>query len=259
MTFRRLAQRIRDTRAPAVNVLAPFLLSLVTLHGVVSSQDRPRPDSSSQAVTLQAEAQDPQVVIQRVLEHRDFGGERVVSRWEFVGNSPSFSGGMIPGIGGVAEVLWILMWAFAILVVLWALYKVVQSFGWGAGKGRGRASGGPPAEVMGMDVRPESLPDDISVEAWRLWMAGDAVGCLGLLYRGSLAILIHEMHVDIRRSFTESDCLRAVGDTCAVPMSQYFGGLTSAWQSCAYGHRVPVESAARLLCDSWPDHFRGDA
>jgi hypothetical protein len=116
--------------------------------------------------------------------------------------------------------------------------------------------GPPPVELMGLDVRPESLPDDPGAEAWRLWLAGDAAGCLGLLYRAALAGLIHQHDLAIGRSATEADCVGLVGGIDRPPLARYFGGLTAVWQTVAYAHRVPAEPTVRRLCDEWPRHFR---
>lgn len=256
LTFRRLAKRIRDAKAATVKVLAPLLLSLVCLSGAVVSQDRPPAEARIETATPQSGSGEPQTVIKEILAHRDFGGEREIRRWNYTGGLGSFSGG--PGLGLFGELLWIVMWGAGIGVFVWILYKLITSWLWGREQRGDEERGPPPAEVMGLDVRPESLPSDLATEAWRLWLAGDAAGCLGLLYRGSLAFLIHEKAVDIRRSFTESDCLRVVGGTCEMAMSRYFGGLTSAWQSCAYAHRVPLESIAKQLCDRWTEYFGGD-
>lgn len=264
LTFRRLAQRIRESQTSVVKAVAPLLLCCLGLFGAAPAQERG--PTTTQAVEIQApetpgtgqqaEQDDPKSLIKDILAQQDFGGESEFRRWKYIGNSPSFSGGA--GLGVFAELLWILMWAGGIAIFLWLLYKIITSLNWGSGRGGSSERGPPPVEVMGLDVRPESLPEDLAAEAWRKWLSGDAAGCLGLLYRGSLAFLIHEKTLDIRRSFTESDCLRLVGSTCEASMSRYFGGLTSTWQSCAYAHRLPVESTAKQLCDRWSEHFGGE-
>ena len=112
--------------------------------------------------------------------------------------------------------------------------------------------------MRGLDVRPESLPTDLATAAWKLFRKGDAAGCLSLLYRGALAILIRDHELEIAESSTEGDCLalvQAAGPAAAA--AAYFAGLTAAWTGCAYGHRAPAEAGARQLCEGWEQVFGG--
>ena len=53
------------------------------------------------------------------------------------------------------------------------------------------------SHVRDLDVRPESLPDDVGAAAWALWQAGKVPAALSLLYRGALSRLIHRFEVPI--------------------------------------------------------------
>ena len=106
--------------------------------------------------------------------------------------------------------------------------------------------------VMGLDVTPESLPDDIVSAARAKWEEGDFHGALSLLYRGSLSWLMHHAALPVRDSDTEGDCLR---HTLALPDSPsrgYFEKLTVQWIAAAYGSRAPANDIMRALFHDWP-------
>ena len=64
-----------------------------------------------------------------------------------------------------------------------------------------------PTHVRDLDIRPESLPDDIGAAARALWDRGEHRAALALLYRGLLSRLAHVHRLPIRDSSTEGDCL----------------------------------------------------
>jgi len=107
-------------------------------------------------------------------------------------------------------------------------------------------------EVMGMDVRPESLPNDVVAAAREAWHAGDYQLALSLLYRGSLVWLVHRENLPIEESDTEGDCLRRVKDLDHERITPYFIRLTKVWMRAAYGKLEPDSSEMSDLCEAWP-------
>ena len=105
--------------------------------------------------------------------------------------------------------------------------------------------------VMGMDVAPESLPQDIPAAAMELWRVGRRQEAMSLLYRGTISKLITSRGVEIAESDTESDCLRRVTAE-AAPVAGYFSGLTEAWMLLAYGRSAPPDQTMEQLCANWP-------
>ena len=99
-----------------------------------------------------------------------------------------------------------------------------------------------PTHVQDLDIRPESLPDNIGSAARGLWDSGDHRAALSLLYRGLLSRLVHVHNIPIRDSSTEGDCVTLA--VAQVPdRSDYVGRVVKVWQRLGYGHE-PVESAA---------------
>jgi hypothetical protein len=106
--------------------------------------------------------------------------------------------------------------------------------------------------VMGMEVSPESLPDDIAAATLALWHNGHHREALGLLYRAAISRLLQSGRVEIRESDTEGDCLRRVETAGAAAHPEYFRGVTSAWTRLAYAGEIPADVEIDALCAGWP-------
>ncbi len=115
----------------------------------------------------------------------------------------------------------------------------------------------PPVRLMGLEVTPESLPDDITSEVERLWQGGKLRAACGLLYRATLTELMHRHAVDFRSGDTERDCLSATASTGDVSpgMSRFLAELTHHWQLLAYGHRPPSTAVFESLRATWSRLF----
>ena len=106
--------------------------------------------------------------------------------------------------------------------------------------------------VMGMEVTPESLPENIPETAWRWWGEGRRHEALALLYRGAISRSIELARVEIMESDTEGDCLRRIGQAGVEAHAGYFKGLTGSWVRLAYAERFPADDEVRSLCQQWP-------
>ncbi|HPY40423.1 MAG TPA: DUF4129 domain-containing protein, partial [Thiolinea sp.] len=112
-----------------------------------------------------------------------------------------------------------------------------------------------PDVLFGLDIRPESLPEDIAGTARKLWEAGHAREALSLLYRGALVILTHEEQLEIHASHTEGDILKLAKPTTAAERYDYLRTLTKLWQTIAYAHRTPTDAQVEPLLANW-DQFQ---
>lgn len=113
--------------------------------------------------------------------------------------------------------------------------------------------------VMGMEVSPESLPEDIAAAVRVLWHNGHHRDALGLLYRASISRLLQNGRVEIRESDTEGDCLRRVEMAGGPAQPDYFRGVTRAWTRMAYAGEVPADVEIEALCAAWPFDKGGTA
>jgi hypothetical protein len=105
-----------------------------------------------------------------------------------------------------------------------------------------------PSHVRDLDIRPESLPDDIGAEARALLRSGEQRVALALLYRGLLSRLVHVHGVPIRASSTEGECLALARRSAAGASAEYAARLVGVWTAAVYGATQARESAVEALC-----------
>lgn len=133
-----------------------------------------------------------------------------------------------------------------------------------------------PDILFGMDIRPESLPEDIPEKARQLWRLGKHRAALSLLYRGALMYLVQYAHLPLDQSHTEGDILamsyqplkqasaplndklntKSNNDNNHKVTYHYLKKLTQAWQSVAYAHRLPNEQLMEYLLLHWETEFQ---
>lgn len=192
---------------------------------------------------------EPQEVIDHVLADPDFTVHWDVERtpvpwdWDFGGAGGSLGEELrtalvVLSLVGLAALLGWLLWRNRHLLA-------------GTGDRPVRTPRRPARVVMGMDVRPESLPGDVGGEARRLWGEGRGREAMALLYRGAVSWMVGRGGVAISESDTEGDCLRKVRQDGSEHLD-YFERLTEAWQVLAYAGRQPGAELVDELCGGWP-------
>lgn len=112
-----------------------------------------------------------------------------------------------------------------------------------------------PELLFGLDVREESLPDDVCREVEQLWESGDERQAVALLYRATLSLLIHHHAFEFYAGFTEQECLAVVAERKDEPLSAYLARLTFVWQRLAYAHQFPEREQVAQLCAGWRNLF----
>ena len=105
-----------------------------------------------------------------------------------------------------------------------------------------------PSHVRDLDIRPESLPDDVGAAALTLWERGDQRAALALLYRGTLSRLVHVHSVPIRASSTEGECLALARPRLSESSARYAASLIAVWTAAVYGAEVPASGTVQALC-----------
>ena len=108
-----------------------------------------------------------------------------------------------------------------------------------------------PTHVQDLDIRPESLPDNIGSAARQLWDNGDHRAALSLLYRGLLSRLVHVHNIPIRDSSTEGDTLELTATRMREEKRDYVTRLVRVWQHAVYGGQAPDSGALHMLCDEF--------
>ena len=158
------------------------------------------------------------------------------------------------GFGRFFQMLgYVIFWA-AVAFAVWKLVEFIirNRHSLKLRTGTGTAVQPKARSVMGLDVTPESLPDDIVLAARAKWEEGDFHAALSLLYRGSLSWLLHHAALPVRDSDTEGDCLRHTLRLPDEPPRGYFEKLTVQWIAAAYGRRPPANEIMRALFHDWP-------
>ncbi|MCG6875365.1 MAG: hypothetical protein LJE97_09785 [Betaproteobacteria bacterium] len=153
-------------------------------------------------------------------------------------------------LGPIAEFLMWLLAAAAIVAVLLAARRFLPQ--WIAPR---EVRYRPPDALFGLNVTPESLPDDPAGTALDLVVRGKLRDALSLLYRGALAALVHTHHVPLIEGHTEGDCMRAARAVLPTEAGRYFERLVGVWQTAAYGGRLPAAEDAADLAREWSAHF----
>jgi len=113
------------------------------------------------------------------------------------------------------------------------------------------------SHVRDLDVRPESLPDDVGAAAWALWQAGRVPEALSLLYRGALSRLIHKYRVPITSSATEGECLELARPRLEAPALRYVTQVVRAWEASTYGGRALSTAMGEALCTGFRERLDG--
>jgi len=255
LRFRLLRRRVGASTLMA-STLALLLALLCTPPQVRAVPPQPPPVHPE----LRSE-QDSKQVIEKVLKDPVFEVYREVDGWKYLGEEdqkddetslPDF------GIGRfLAKLTEAAMWGGLLISVL-LLFAYRNRWlpllrGSRAPKDRRAA----PQTLFGLDLRPESLPDDVPGEALKLLAAGDARAALGLLYRGALVSLVHDRGVQVTESDTEGECLAKLHCKDQGSLYEHFRTLTLIWQEVAYAHQTPGEASIDSLARSWARHYRG--
>ncbi len=150
---------------------------------------------------------------------------------------------------------WVLKALLVVSLLGLALYLLIRFHAARLGRvAEGEAYEAPEA-IAGLEVRPESLPEDLPTVALALHRKGEVRGALALLYRGALSALIHGHRLPIPASATEGDCLRAAGQVLPEAGLGMFRDLTREWVTMAYQGAPPAEGTMEALCQAWRDTF----
>jgi hypothetical protein len=142
--------------------------------------------------------------------------------------------------------MWLVMAALAALLI-------VHVWRWIAVRGdaaRGRALV-LPSHVRDLDIRPESLPDDLPGAVRALWQRGESRAALSLLYRGALSRLVHDHAVPVRAASTEGECATLAAQHLDSERGAFVARLIGLWQLAVYGARLPDANAVLAVCDEF--------
>ncbi len=110
-------------------------------------------------------------------------------------------------------------------------------------------------QLLDLDIRPDSLPQDVGAKALELLSGGRVRDCLSLLYRASLSSAVHRYGVSIGAQHTEREVLGAIGRALDESRARYFAELVATWQRVVYAGEILSPDAVVPLCTGFPIHF----
>ncbi len=225
------------------------------------------------ASMLEASTMDPEQAIEEVLSHEDFtnhveryrkwvpkeGGwlERLKNWFEELKRGFSAESRSIDSVGlgvdGLFKIVGILALTLlgAFLIVLLVNYLSARRNLTIKSSGK-KTRKPPPQVVLGMELAPESLPEDLLAQARLYWGKGEARLAMSLLYRGALSSLVHEQEVAIESSDTEYECVAQVKSDASKRLSDYFEHLSRYWVMVAYSEEEVEGQSFEQLCQTWP-------
>ena len=250
--FRRAFASERWTRSALVIALLLAVCPPVSAAQRAPAAAAPAPDRAEIARAIDAVKADPNLATERTIK---------TLRWRQP-SSPKSSRlpwwlqwitGLFAWLGESTRVL---VWcAAAGLVGLLAVY-LVRIARTRLGRDQDAGAFVVPTHVHDLDIRPETLPDDIGAAARALWERGEQRAALALLYRGMLSRLAHVHAVPIRDSSTEGDCLALATARLPAERSEYLSRLVRAWQRFGYGREAVDTAAVYRLCDEFASALR---
>ncbi|WP_428819469.1 hypothetical protein [Microbulbifer sp. MCCC 1A16149] len=287
--FRKMRARFetaqKPNRRPTAGVRTNTVSALVCAVGLILCSAFAVPPAAQADVATPAQSEE---LIDEVLAEDDFHRHELQSRWrlkEFKSREQAFpqwlislmewleglgrddedhveenAGEIWPLVAGIIELLLWITAAALIIFLLWFFRYHLRSLA-GYRPQRKTVAAQRPDTLFGLDVRSESLPDDVTAEVLRLWHSGAQRDAMGLLYRASLANLISRFDCAFEDHLTEAECAQLVREEAAQDprlqpaLVQFFGLLTSTWQRQAYAHRPPANAQLETLCRQWQQVF----
>lgn len=144
---------------------------------------------------------------------------------------------------GGRYIVWMLGAALAGMLFVYVA-RLLRRRGLPGGPERAQA----PSHVRDLDIRPESLPEDVGRAALALSERGEQRAALALLYRGLLSRLVHVHAVPVRASSTEGECLVLARPRVGAASAAYAARLVGVWSATVYGGAAAEPETVRALC-----------
>jgi hypothetical protein len=166
--------------------------------------------------------------------------------------SPSWMIGLFDYAGQFGGLLlWIVGAAGVAVAAVWIL-RLLKS---GAPRAVPAQSEVGERQVLDLDIRPDSLPDDVSAAAIELVRAGRLRDSLSLLYRASLSSAVHRFGVTLSAHHTEREVLKAVKVALDDARARYFADLVAIRQRVVYAGEAVSPDAVLPLCGGFSTYF----
>lgn len=272
LNFRKIQTRLNTqssmNKVASMTAIALLCSLLVAYPGTPAQAAEEEVPISDQSHTLPTKAS-AQIQIKEILEDKVFGYEETRTVWrkknqeeenEDEDDNLSFSWlkDFAQALAVLGEVIFWIAIGAALVFLIYTFPKWSQWFGISSLPKVTKKQQAPDT-LFGLDVRPESLPDDVAAEAWQLCQSNQMRAALSLLYRATLIALMNQHNIEFYSGATEGECLKIVQLKQLNELGDYFHRLTHTWQSMAYGHLPPSQEQMKQLCDAWHIHVQRKA
>ena len=236
----------RHAVAMAALLTAALSVGAAAVQQVSARPKGPTPGQAEIARALETVKADPNLATSRTMK---------TLLWKSAGKAEKWS---VPGwLRWIAELFrWLdqsarlLMWGAVVALAAVLVVYIVRTVARHGVPGRDQPFVAP-THVRDLDIRPESLPDNIGIAARMLWDRGEHRAALALLYRGMLSRLAHVHRIPIRDSSTEGDCLALAASHLTQGGRQYASRLVGVWQRFVYGGQDTQAATVYVLCDGF--------
>lgn len=264
LVFRRLRQRLSN--------VVPLLLLMMGLSLLPFSPPAMAESSPSQKPLA---TQDASQSIKSLMEKPPFKNPETVTRYRFGedkppvknkahrdGKLPDWLKALLDNLNSntfkhIAQGLEVLLWGLivgALITLVWRYREWLRTFVSRRRLRKPQDVKVAPAQLFGLELGLETLPDDIASAAEHLWPTQPREA-LGLLYRGLLSRLLHDFNLPLKSADTEGQILERVNQLQQPQLLAFSDDLTRHWQNLAYGHRLPPPSVQQQLCSDWRTLF----
>ncbi|WP_308907962.1 DUF4129 domain-containing protein [Pseudomonas canadensis] len=264
LVFRRLRQRLSN--------VVPLLLLMMGLSLLPFSPPAMAESSPSQKPLA---TQDASQSIKSLMEKPPFKNPETVTRYRFGedkppvknkahrdGKLPDWLKALLDNLNSntfkhIAQGLEVLLWGLivgALITLVWRYREWLRTFVSRRRLRKPQDLKVTPAQLFGLELGLETLPDDIASAAEHLWPTQPREA-LGLLYRGLLSRLLHDFNMPLKSADTEGQILERVNQLQQPQLLAFSDDLTRHWQNLAYGHRLPPPLVQQQLCSDWRTLF----
>ncbi len=237
---------VRTLRCRALRAL---LLSLVLCGPVCALAADQQPSEAQVSAALEKLKHDPNLASTRKMKLLRFAGKQQQPQEN---GAPAWMQPFIRFFAWLADAVRYIVWVACVLlvgIIVVYLLRVLPKR-WQRSPAVTPTA---PTHVQELDIRPESLPDDIGAASRALWERGEHRAALALLYRGCLSRLVHVYGTPVHDSTTEGECIELAASHLSSANAAYVSRLVRLWQRSVYRDEEAAAEAVFPLCDS----FRG--
>lgn len=253
LAFKRLATRLSAAKHALLGIFSLAMLLSILVLSTLPTPTLAKTESSPVIIDTEAD----KAILKTILSDDSINPYVQETRWKSVNtdiSSPENREFNPPDFNALATLIKFSLIAVGIAVIVFGVYRYREVFAFFNNQPQTPRDDNPTV-MFGLEVTKDSLPNELTTTARRLLTAGDILGALSLLYRGSLASIISDKGVKIKESDTEGDCLRVAKPRLDAKSFRYFSQLTALWQRTVYAHLIPEQHQIEQLIDHWDEFF----